>query len=40
MEQAEFEERKKNFYLTIKTQNWGKIMINMVVASLFLAYFI
>ncbi|TNV87853.1 hypothetical protein FGO68_gene5771 [Halteria grandinella] len=36
----ELEERKRYFFLTIKTQNWGKLGINLFVAALFIAYFV
>jgi hypothetical protein len=40
MKKEELEERKKYFFQTIKTKNWGKIALNLLVATIFMAYFI
>ena len=37
---AEIEERKKFFFKTIKSKNWGKILFNIIVGFIFSAYFI
>ncbi len=36
----ELEERKTYFFRTIKSKNWGKLIMNMIVAVIFIAYFI
>ena len=36
----EVEERKTHFFRTIKSKNWGKLITNLVVAAIFIAYFI
>lgn len=40
MKREELEERKRYFFQTIKTKNWGKLAINLAVASVFIAYFV
>ena len=40
MSNDEVEERKKFFFKTIKTKNWGKIIGSIIVAVIFTAYFI
>lgn len=40
MTNDEVEERKKLFFKTIKTKNWGKIIGSIIVGLIFTAYFI
>jgi len=40
MTNDEVEERKKFFFKTIKTKNWGKIIGSIIVGLIFAAYFI
>ncbi len=40
MSNDEVEERKKFFFKTIKTKNWGKIIGSLIVGVIFTAYFI
>ena len=40
MSNDEVEERKRFFFKTIKTKNWGKIIGSIFVGVIFTAYFI
>ena len=40
MSNDEVEERKKQFYKTIKSKNWGKIVFSSVIGIIFTAYFL
>lgn len=40
MNNDEVEERKKLFFKTIKTKNWGKIIGSVIVGVVFIVYFI
>ena len=40
MNNDEVEERKKLFFKTIKTKNWGKIFGSIIVGIIFIAYFV
>jgi len=40
MTNDEVEERKKLFFKTIKTKNWGKIIGSIIVGLIFSAYLI
>ncbi len=40
MSNDEVEERKKQFYQTIQSKNWGKIMFSSIVGVIFTAYFV
>ncbi len=40
MTNDEVEERKKQFYKTIQSKNWGKILISSVVGIIFASYFV
>ena len=40
MSKEEVEDRKKNFFRTIKTRNWGTVMSNGVIGVIFIGYFL
>jgi hypothetical protein len=40
MNREEVEERKKNFFRTIKSSNWGTVIVNGIVGLVFIGYFI
>jgi len=40
MSRDEVEDRKRNFLRTIKTNNWGTVLINALFGIIFLGYFI
>jgi hypothetical protein len=40
MSNDEVEERKRFFFKTIKTKNWGKIIGSIIVGVIFTAYFV
>lgn len=40
MSNDELEERKKQFYKTIQSKNWGKILVSSIVGIVFTAYFV
>ena len=40
MNREEIEERKKNFFRTIKSSNWGTVIVNGIRGLVFIGYFI
>lgn len=40
LKNEDLEARRRFFFQTIKSKNWGKILINLIIGALFSAYFI
>ena len=40
MSKEEVEDRKKNFFRTIKTSNWGTVISNGIIGIIFIGYFL